>query len=68
LELELSLADSNPALLFGLNEDFISSPRLDNLFSAYFAIKSLADQEENPGSFIDMVVSFDHEEIGSVSH
>lgn len=35
VDFDLSFADANPAILTGLNEDFISSPRLDNLFSTF---------------------------------
>lgn len=34
-------ADTNPAGFFGLNDEYISSPRLDNLFSSFYAINSL---------------------------
>lgn len=35
IDFDLAFSDSNPAQLVGLNQDFISSPRLDNLFSSY---------------------------------
>ena len=35
VDFDLSLADHNPAGFVGINDDFISSPRLDNLFSSY---------------------------------
>ena len=35
VDFDLYFADSNPSSLVGLNEDFISSPRLDNLFSSF---------------------------------
>jgi aspartyl aminopeptidase len=35
IDFDLYFADGNPSQLVGLNEDFISSPRLDNLFSSY---------------------------------
>lgn len=38
VDFDLYFADSNPSSLVGLNEDFISSPRLDNLFSSYHGI------------------------------
>jgi len=38
IDFDLYLADSNPSSLVGLNQDFISSPRLDNLFSSYHGI------------------------------
>ena len=48
VDFDLYFADSNPSGYVGLNEDFISSPRLDNLFSSfhgknknYIALESL---------------------------
>lgn len=41
LDYDLYFADSNPASFFGLHEEFISSPRLDNLFSSFHALISL---------------------------
>ena len=35
IDFDLYFADSNPSGYVGLNEDFISSPRLDNLFSSW---------------------------------
>lgn len=35
IDFDLTFADGNPSQLVGLNQDFISSPRLDNLFSSY---------------------------------
>jgi len=37
LDLDLFFADSQKSDFVGLNQDFISSPRLDNLFSSYFS-------------------------------
>ncbi len=38
LDLDLFFADSQKSDFVGLNDDFISSPRLDNLFSSFFSI------------------------------
>jgi aspartyl aminopeptidase len=35
IDFDLYFADSNPSSYVGLNDDFISSPRLDNLFSSW---------------------------------
>lgn len=37
LDLDLFFADSQKSDFVGLNEDFISSPRLDNLFSSFYS-------------------------------
>ena len=36
IDLDLYFADSQKSDFVGLNQDFISSPRLDNLFSSFF--------------------------------
>jgi len=66
LDFDLYFADSNPAGYFGLNDEYISSPRLDNLFSSFHSINALLESE-NHGKFINMVALFDHEECGSES-
>lgn len=38
IDFDLYFADSNPSSYTGLHEDFISSPRLDNLFSSFHGI------------------------------
>lgn len=35
IDFDLYFADDNKSSYVGINEDFISSPRLDNLFSSY---------------------------------
>lgn len=69
IDFELYFLDAHPAGLFGLNKEYISSPRLDNLFSSYFALSGLvspASVNENQNT-INMVCLFDHEECGSDS-
>jgi len=50
-----------------LNEEFISSPRIDNLFSAYFSMRALCESDNKDGSMVNVASAFDHEEIGSKS-
>lgn len=70
LDFELILFDTQKACLGGLLEEFIFSPRLDNLNSSYCAtvglIDSVADKSalDNESS-IRLIALFDHEEIGS---
>ena len=66
IDFDLFFADSQPSSYFGLDDDFISSPRLDNLFSSFHAILAISESE-NTGSFINMAALFDHEECGSES-
>jgi aspartyl aminopeptidase len=67
-DIELNIVDTQPACLLGLDQDFVSSPRLDNLFSSFFALKAiLADPTIADNAFIDLICLFDHEEVGSLS-
>jgi aspartyl aminopeptidase len=51
-----------------LNEEFISSARIDNLFSSFAALNSILNPKFFEGSsFVNAVVLFDHEECGSQS-
>lgn len=63
LDYELSCYDSQPASFTGLNQEFISAARLDNLLSSYVGARALIDcQADNV-----LYVSTDHEEVGSAS-
>ncbi|KAJ0426207.1 peptidase M18 [Aspergillus carlsbadensis] len=70
LDFEMILFDTQKSCLGGLLEEFIFSPRLDNLNSSYCAtaglIESVSDDSalENE-STIRLIALFDHEEIGS---
>ena len=63
LSFDLCVADLQPAAHAGMNEEFLSAPRLDNLFCAFAALKAiLATPETEHGC---MIAIFDSEEIGS---
>jgi len=64
LDYELSFYDSQPAATIGINNEFISSARLDNLLSCYVGLRGLLDANSNTPS---LVVCNDHEEVGSAS-
>lgn len=70
-DFELSLCDHQPPTLGGVNEEFIFSPRLDNLFSSFCAVDGMTewvqDKKEIPEGAINMFVLYDNEEIGSLS-
>ncbi|KAK4058047.1 hypothetical protein OIO90_000786 [Microbotryomycetes sp. JL221] len=70
-DFELSLFDVQPSTIGGALDEFIFSPRLDNLFSSFAAVEGLvaAAQTTEAGSDgrVSMIALFDHEEIGSVS-
>lgn len=64
LDYEISLYDTQPAALIGLNDDFISAARLDNLLSCYTGLQALlASDGRQPA----MLICTDHEEVGSMS-
>lgn len=68
-DFELVLYDHQKSTIGGINDEFIFSPRLDNLTSCFCAtsglIESSNDLDDQRG--IQMISLFDHEEIGSVS-
>lgn len=49
--------------LFGAKDEFVLSPRLDDLQCAYGCMKALA--ESTPSEYINVCVVFDNEEVGS---
>ncbi|MDB2705078.1 M18 family aminopeptidase [Pseudomonadota bacterium] len=64
LDYEISLYDTQTAAMTGLNDDFISSARLDNLLSCYVGMTALIDGNDNVAS---LLICTDHEEVGSMS-
>lgn len=63
LEYELGLYNTDTGDFLGLSEEFISSPRLDNLTSVQAITTALIEGGRNQG--INVAAYFDHEEIGS---
>ena len=63
LDYELSFYDTQAAAEVGLNKDFITSARLDNLLSCYIGLQALLSAQEQSS----VLVCNDHEEVGSVS-
>lgn len=64
LDYELSLYDTQPPALLGLNEDFIASARLDNLLSCFIGLQAMLDADPAQPA---LLVCNDHEEVGSMS-
>jgi len=66
LSFELMLHDTAPSALLGVDQEFLSAPRIDNQLSCHAALTALAGV---PGTdCIPVAALFDHEEVGSVSH
>jgi len=64
LDFDLSLYDTTPACLVGLNSEFITSGRLDDLSMAHAALTALLESE--PDTQMNRVMAiFDNEETGS---
>ncbi|KAF8505581.1 aspartyl aminopeptidase [Russula emetica] len=70
-DFELQLYDTQPSVLGGLNNEFIFSPRMDNLLSSFAAVEALSDSaSSNYFPFegnVNCIALFNHEEIGSAS-
>lgn len=69
VDFELGIHDAQPSALIGLFEEFISSPRLDNMLSSLCSIDAILSEAATPSenSNISMICLFDHEEVGSAS-
>ena len=66
IDFDLYLYTTEKGCLLGANEEFMSSPKLDNLASVYTGIIGLVEAEENQDR-INIFVAFDNEEIGSAT-
>ena len=64
LDYDLYLYDCQKPAITGLNEDFISSARLDNLLSCFTGMKALLEAGDQVST---MLICNDHEEVGSTS-
>jgi aspartyl aminopeptidase len=64
LDYEICFYDTQKAGIVGLNDDFISSARLDNLLSCFIGLEALVNSDNSQAS---MIVCSDHEEVGSAS-
>ena len=68
---DLVLYDTQPSRLIGVNKEFVSSGRMDNLGSSipalYSMLESSKDEILNEQTSINMIALFDNEEIGSLT-
>lgn len=65
LDFDLYIYNTEKGQLIGANEEFISSPRLDNLTSTYAALRAITNENRKDG--INVIALFDNEECGSKS-
>ena len=70
VDFDLSFYDVTPPQLVGVYDEFVSSPRLDNMVSSICASRALAEFGATPSeeTSVNMVICFDHEECGSQSY
>ena len=64
-DLELTLCDTQPGTIWGLSNEFLSSPRLDNQVHCYTGLAALLDHSRDisEDTGVSMLCCFDHEEV-----
>lgn len=71
MDFELSLCDTQPGAIGGVNDELIFTPRIDNLAHCFTGLEAMMSYAEsgmaNNDHDVAMLVCFDHEEIGSQS-
>ncbi len=65
IDFDLSLYDTTPACLLGLNNEFITSGRIDDLSMAHAAMSALISTADMPQHATRVMAIFDNEETGS---
>lgn len=65
LDYDLYIYNAEEGILVGMEEDFISCPRLDNLTSVWALLKGIVKGRRKEG--INLIALYDNEEIGSRS-
>ena len=65
LDYDMYIYNCEEGNLIGAKEEFISSPRLDNLTSVWALLKGIVTGKRREG--INLIALFDNEEIGSRS-
>ena len=65
LDYELNIYNTDKPSLVGMTDEFVCAPRLDNLTSSQAIVTGIIEGARNKG--LNMMIIFDHEEIGSRS-
>ena len=65
VDFDLSLFDSTPACLCGLNNEFVTGGRQDDLLMCYAGLKAMVDSA--PSKMTQVLALFDNEETGNVT-
>lgn len=65
IDFDLSLYDTTPACLLGLNNEFITSGRIDDLSMVHAALSALIATSHIPAKATRVMAIFDNEETGS---
>ncbi len=65
LDFDLSLYDTTPPCSFGINDEFISAGRLDDLSMVHAALSALSDTADSDQTMTRVMAIFDNEETGS---
>lgn len=67
LSYDLYLYNRNKAGYIGVNDDYISSPKLDDLACVFASFKSLVDTPNHKNAVL-LAAAFENEEVGSLSY
>lgn len=65
LDTELFLYNRMRGSIWGLDNEFFSAPKIDDLQCAYTAAKAFVEAKDSKAGHIQMVALFDNEEVGS---
>ncbi len=65
VDTELFLYNRMRGSIWGLEDEFFSAPKIDDLQCAYTAVKAFVNAQDSKNSRIQMVSLFDNEEVGS---
>ena len=65
VDYDLSIYDTTPACLVGLNDEFITSGRIDDLSMVHAALNAMLNTVDTKDSATRVIAIFDNEETGS---